>query len=239
MILIQQGENPCHVFGQFRRGSCLSSREHQCLQKNCQILAKSNPNHIFHQRWCWVSWLLNGLAWRMAQSCYSQVNHRGGQALFAHGWFLEPTPSAPQKWEHCRWSLTQITDSVSPSFFLDLHCCWRVSQQQCSISLTQSPQQFGLDQLKHQLTLAYYSLIHSHAALGPLPVRGDLTIRQTASYWRYSTQIIANVKTAIISNGQEICQIATIKGSTQNTNIECKLVSQYSARNGAAQKTKD
>ena len=23
-----EGENPCHVFGQFRRGSCLSSREH-------------------------------------------------------------------------------------------------------------------------------------------------------------------------------------------------------------------
>ena len=22
----------------------------------------SNPNLIFHQMWCWVSWLLNGLA---------------------------------------------------------------------------------------------------------------------------------------------------------------------------------
>ena len=52
----------------------------------------------------------------MASSWHSQVNHRGGQALLAHGWFLEPTPSAPQKWEHCRWWLTQISDSVSLSF---------------------------------------------------------------------------------------------------------------------------
>ena len=45
----------------------------------------------------------------------SQVNLRGSQALFAHGWFLEPTPSAPQMWEHCRWWLNQLTDSVSLS----------------------------------------------------------------------------------------------------------------------------
>ena len=44
--------------------------------------------------WCWDSRLLNGLAWRMASSYHSKVNHCGGQALFAHGWFLEPTPSA-------------------------------------------------------------------------------------------------------------------------------------------------
>ena len=48
----------------------------------------------------------------------------GGQALFAHSWFLEPTPSAPQMWEHCRWWLTQITVSAFLSTSLDLHCYW-------------------------------------------------------------------------------------------------------------------
>ena len=54
---------------------------------------------------------------------HSQVNHCGGQALFAHGWFLEPTPSAPQKWEHCRWWLTQVSDSVSLPFSAFLRTC--------------------------------------------------------------------------------------------------------------------
>ena len=44
------------------------------------------------------------------------MNLKGSQALFAHGWFLELTPSAPQMWEHCRWWLNQMTDSVSLSF---------------------------------------------------------------------------------------------------------------------------
>ena len=48
----------------------------------------------------------------------------GGEALFAHSWFLEPTPSAPQMWEHCRWWLTQITVSAFLSTSLDLHCYW-------------------------------------------------------------------------------------------------------------------
>ena len=56
----------------------------------------------------------------MAWSCHSQVKNCGGQALFAHGWFLEPTPSAPQRWEHCWWWLTQISDSVSLFFGLAL-----------------------------------------------------------------------------------------------------------------------
>ena len=30
-----------------------------------------------------------------------------------HGWFLEPTPSAPLLWEHCRWRFTQMTGGVS------------------------------------------------------------------------------------------------------------------------------
>ena len=38
-----------------------------------------------------------------------------GQVLFTHGWFLEPTPSAPQSGEHCRWWLIQISNSVSLS----------------------------------------------------------------------------------------------------------------------------
>ena len=112
-----------------------------CRQPRAQC--KPNRNHIFHQMWCWDSWLLNGLAWRMAWSCHSQVKHCGGQALFAHCWFLEPTPSAPQRWEHCWWWLTQISDSVSLFFSSDLHCCWLASQQQCIISLTQSPQRLG------------------------------------------------------------------------------------------------
>ena len=32
-------------------------------------------------------------------------------------------PSAPQKWEHCRWWLTQISDSVSASLFPFLRIC--------------------------------------------------------------------------------------------------------------------
>ena len=32
--------------------------------------------------------------------------------LFTRGWFLEPTPSAPQMWEHCRWWLIQTLNSV-------------------------------------------------------------------------------------------------------------------------------
>ena len=53
-------------------------------------------------------------------------NHSGGggQALFAHGWFLEPTPSAPLMWEHYRWWLAQITVSAFVSTSLDLHCYW-------------------------------------------------------------------------------------------------------------------
>ena len=35
--------------------------------------------------------------------------------LFTHGWLLEPTPSAPQRWEHCRWGLIQILNSISLS----------------------------------------------------------------------------------------------------------------------------
>ena len=30
-----------------------------------------------------------------------------------HGWFLEPTPSAPLLWEHCWWRFTQMTGGVS------------------------------------------------------------------------------------------------------------------------------
>jgi len=33
----------------------------------------------FFTLWCWVSWLLNGLAWRMTWSCHSQVRHRLGR----------------------------------------------------------------------------------------------------------------------------------------------------------------
>ena len=88
------------------------------LEADALTQHKSNPNHIFHQIWCWDSCLLNKWAWRMTPSCHSQVNHSGVQALFAHGWFLEPTPSAPQRWEHCRWWLNQITDSLSLFNFL-------------------------------------------------------------------------------------------------------------------------
>ena len=44
-----------------------------------------------------------------------KLTTEGGQVLFTHGWFLEPTPSAPQRWEHCRWWLIQILNSVSLS----------------------------------------------------------------------------------------------------------------------------
>ena len=49
--------------------------------------------------WCRVSWLLKGLAWRMALSCHSQANHRGrGSDAIRHTWFLDLLPSDPQRW---------------------------------------------------------------------------------------------------------------------------------------------
>ena len=41
-----------------------------------------------------------------------KLTTEGGQVLFTCGWFLEPTPSAPQRWEHCRWWLIQTLNSV-------------------------------------------------------------------------------------------------------------------------------
>ena len=41
-----------------------------------------------------LAWLLNRLAWRTAKSIL-KLTIVGGQALFTHGWFLEPIPSAP------------------------------------------------------------------------------------------------------------------------------------------------
>ena len=68
----------------------------------------------------------------------------GGQALHAHGWFLEPTPSAPQKWEHCQWWLTQIMNRVSPSFFFFGLVLLLVSQPVAMYHLT------------HSITSAFY-----------------------------------------------------------------------------------
>jgi hypothetical protein len=52
----------------------------------------------------------------MALSCHSQVNHRGGGSdAIRYTWFLDWTPSAPQKWGHCRWPVTQVAGGVSPS----------------------------------------------------------------------------------------------------------------------------
>ena len=68
----------------------------------------------------------------------------GGQALLAHGWFLEPTPSAPQRWEHCRWWLTQITNRVSPSFFF------------FGLALLLVSQPVAMYHLTHSITSAFY-----------------------------------------------------------------------------------
>ena len=69
-----------------------------------------------------------------------QTTVRGSDAA-RHCWFLELTPSAPLKWEHCRWWFTQVTGvSLLLTLFLDLHCCWWASWQECNTSLTHSPQ---------------------------------------------------------------------------------------------------
>ena len=41
------GVNPCHVFGQFCRGSCLPSGSISVYRKTVKPQRKSNPNHIF------------------------------------------------------------------------------------------------------------------------------------------------------------------------------------------------
>ena len=86
--------------------------------------------------WCRVSWLLKGLAWRMALSCHSQANHRGRGSDATHklgSWTC--CPQTHRGGGHCRWPVTQAAVGVSPSPpFLDMHCCQRVSWQKCIIS---------------------------------------------------------------------------------------------------------
>ena len=68
----------------------------------------------FLSMWYRVSWLLTGLAWRTALSCRSQVNHRSrGSEATRYIWFLDRTPSAPQRWEHCWWPVTHLWRVVS------------------------------------------------------------------------------------------------------------------------------
>jgi hypothetical protein len=50
----------------------------------------------------------------------------GGQILQPYGWFSDLRPSAPQRcqrWEHCRWLVTQMTIGIAPSTSLGLQCC--------------------------------------------------------------------------------------------------------------------
>ena len=122
-------------------------------------------------------------------SANPQANHRGrGSDAIRHTWFLDLSPSDLQRWgalsvachPGCRWYL-----SLCLPFG---HALLLVSQLETVYHTFIFPCVSPSHHLtQHQLIMAYYSLIHSHAALGPLPVRGDLTIRQTASYWRYST----------------------------------------------------
>ena len=37
-----------------------------------------------------------------------------GSINICYGWFLEQTLSAPQRWEHCQWLFTQMTDVFPP-----------------------------------------------------------------------------------------------------------------------------
>ena len=49
------GEIPCHVFGQFCRGSILVlDTALVSTEKLTNAWRKSNPNHFSHQMWCWV-----------------------------------------------------------------------------------------------------------------------------------------------------------------------------------------
>ena len=66
--------------------------------------------------WCRVSWLLKGLAWRMALSCHSQANHRGRGSDATHklgSWTC--CPQTHRGGGHCRWPVTQAAVGVSPS----------------------------------------------------------------------------------------------------------------------------
>ena len=70
----------------------------------------------FPSKWCRVRWFLNGLAWRMALSCHSQVNHRGGGSdatLLPGSWTGQPQPH--RCGGHCRWPVTQVAGGVPPS----------------------------------------------------------------------------------------------------------------------------
>ena len=50
-----------------------------------------------------------------------QTTVRGSDSA-RHCWFLELTPSAPLKWEHCRWRFTQVT-GVSLLLTPRVRCC--------------------------------------------------------------------------------------------------------------------
>ena len=89
----------------------------------------------FPSKWCRIRWFLNGLAWEMALSCHSQVNHWGGGSVVTrYAWFLDRTPSAPQ----IMGALSVACHPsggwcLSISLTLDMHYCLRVSWQMCII----------------------------------------------------------------------------------------------------------
>ena len=103
----------------------------------------------------------------------------GGHALLAHSWFLEPTPSAPQRWEHCRWWLTKITDRVSRSslfiglalLLVSLHLtrCLRTLRAGLLRSHSVAARAKGSGQSKVSQPVAAYHLTHSiTSAVGSL-----------------------------------------------------------------------
>ena len=56
-----------------------------------------------------------GYSGSSAQICSGPLRAQGrGSINICYRWFLEQTLSAPQRWEHCQWLFTQMTD-VFPS----------------------------------------------------------------------------------------------------------------------------
>ena len=79
--------------------------------------------------WCRVSWLLKGLAWRMALSCHSQANHRGRGSDATHklgSWTC--CPQTHRGGGHCRRPVAQAAVGVSPSASPFGHALLPVSQ---------------------------------------------------------------------------------------------------------------
>ena len=56
-----------------------------------------------------------GYSGSSAQICSGPFQAQGrGSIDICYRWFLEQTLSAPQRWEHCQWLFTQMTDVFPP-----------------------------------------------------------------------------------------------------------------------------